>query len=105
MRPFVHGDDAVATAFRRREHRPSCDYGFYAAHQISLDAWHSWIADQGEATARLDEATAARPPVCRGMAIIRRLRQAIGATLIGIGQRVQGASSRPRVSPEPKGTG
>jgi hypothetical protein len=105
MRPFVHGDDAVATAVRRREHRPSCDDPFSGAHQTSLDAWRSWVADQGEASAQSDQAWPTRPRTRLGTTAIRRLGQAIRAALIGMGQRVHGVSSPPPVSREPKGLG
>lgn len=101
MHPFVHGDEAVAAAIRRDGRRPTCDYGFDAAQRTALDAWQSWIADQGEASAQLEETRAARPTTRPGhlAALIPKLRQAIGAALVAAGLRVQGMAT-PGASPD-----
>jgi hypothetical protein len=101
MHPFVHGDEAVTGAFRRDGRRPVCDYGFDAAQRLALDDWRAWVADQGEAAARLELARAAQPATGPGpiVAIIPRLRQAIGAALVAAGRRVQGATA-PGANPD-----
>jgi hypothetical protein len=79
--------------------RPSCDYGFYAAHSIALEEWRCWVEGQGEASRRLEQASAARRcesdaasrPGIKGM--VGMVRQAVGAVLIGVGRYVQGVTA------------